>query len=153
VKYKVDDWSFVGGFYRDSATLDVPTNTLVTIQNIQTTSQIFDYSASIIYPDAPSASIGLAADEIVDRPVLGPCTVTLRFDASNNSNAAAFALVKYDTVNSAVSPGGVVVQPSGYTADLELQTSTNLTTWNTITNVSYPKAEGNRFFRMSLTLD
>lgn len=77
--------------------------------------------------------------------ILGPCT--LKF-YGYNTNYIGYYTVKIETVNTTPPPN--VVSPAGTTATLAVETSTNLTTWQTITNAAFPKSETHRFFRTKL---
>lgn len=81
-------------------------------------------------------------------PPMGPCTVRVETRGPTNAFVMLWRLVN---VNTTPIPGMAVV-PSGVAATMRLDTSTNLTSWQTITNASLGPVSGNRFFRLSLSL-
>jgi hypothetical protein len=140
------------GVYTAATNISIGTNVIVQLLNFQVTSVLTGGTIALQYPAVPAVTLNMGTDQYLNLPLLGPCTATVRINASTNTNAFASFLVQFDTVNAAVSPGGTMVQPSGFTATIGLQTSTDLTAWNIITNASFGKTNGNRFFRMSLTI-
>jgi hypothetical protein len=85
--------------------------------------------------------------------VLGPATVNFNYyNSSPYTDYNLALLLKFEAVNATPAISGFAVQPPSQTASISLQTSTNLTTWTTITNAVYPATNSARFFRMDMTL-
>jgi hypothetical protein len=124
----------------------VPTNTTARIVNYHS-SNIDTFLLAIAYPGSPDLGDNLAT--ALAKPVLGPAT--LKFTATGFPGCAAYVLVQFDPVNAATSDQAVTVQPGGTKAVVALQVSTNLNTWLTTSNAT-TTAQGNQFYRVSLTL-
>jgi hypothetical protein len=84
------------------------------------------------------------------QPVLGPASLSFE-TATAQANGHTLLLLEVRDVNTTPTPGGMV-QPSGMAATLRLETSTNLTTWETVAATNYPAPSAARFFRTSLLL-
>ena len=97
-----------------------------------------------VYPNQDDFQIGIEG-----HPILGPCTLRITATATDKVNAAAYVLLRYETVNVAPLPTGVV-QPPNQPVKVSLQSSMNLTTWETATNGNYGPTNGFRFFRVLL---
>jgi len=102
----------------------------------------------IIYPEATN-SFALwwinGTDTSTAKPIFGPCVLSVIASATN----AIFApTLKQTPVN--VAPVPSLVAPAGRAAALIVETSTNMQTWQTITNAPFPRSESHRFFRTRL---
>lgn len=141
--------NFVGN--SASTNLAIGTNILfriVSAWGLNVTSGTF----GVQFPGGPMMTSDFATVEttLEAEPVLGPCTVQLTFQGANNP--ASYVTAQYEVVNTTLPAQGVIVQPAGSGAVINLETSTNLTTWASATNGVYARTNLNRFFRMSLTL-
>lgn len=153
VSYKLGNFVNVSpGVYSATTNITVATNVLLTFPNVQGTANITGFSFAFQYPGLATITENPTDFTFYSTPILGPCTITCTVNASSAANTAALLLAKFDNVNGTATPGGNIVQPAGFTATVSLQTSTNLTTWTTITNASFGKTNANRFFRTSLTI-
>lgn len=152
VSYKLGTFVNVSpGVYQATTNITVATNTLLTFPNVQGTTNITGFAFAFQFPGLSTITEYPQDATFYSTPILGPCTITATVNASSAVGTAALLLARFDNVNGTSAPGGLV-QPAGFTASVKLETSTNLTTWTTITNTSYPKTNGNRFFRTSLTI-
>lgn len=152
VSYKLASFVNVSpGVYAATTNITVATNVLLTFPNVQGTTNITGFAFAFQYPGLGTITEYPQDYSFYSTPILGPCTITCTVYAPSASTSALL-LAKFDNVNGTATPGGNVVQPAGFTATISLQTSTNLTTWNTITNASFPKTNVNRFFRMGMTI-
>lgn len=139
------------GVYKASTNIVVGTNQLVRFVGIQTAGGVSAVDLVIQNPGLPPVSANWVTDDVLNTPMLGPCTVTATATANTSANTLALYLLQFAAVNASPLPGAVIV-PAGFTATVSLDTSTNLVDWQTMTNASFPKFSGNRFFRTSLTL-
>lgn len=128
-----------------SLNLTVPGNTLLRVLNQQSL-YVKGTGATIKYVNSPTMNFSLT-DKL---PALGPCTLSLY--ATGSVSSTITFMVQYETVNLSTYQSSFV-QPAGAAATITLQSSTNLTTWTTATNGSYPPSDNNRFFRMALTVN
>jgi hypothetical protein len=81
-------------------------------------------------------------------PLFGPCQVESRGSFSTGMVAITILLTPINTGDVAS-----LVAPAGHGAMVTLETSTNLVTWQTLTNASFPKSDQHRFFRTRLTVE
>lgn len=153
VSYKLGSFVNVSpGVYQATTNITVATNTLLTFPNVQGTTNITGFAFAFQFPGLSTITEYPQDATFYSTPVLGPCTINCTVNASSASGTAALLLARFDNVNGNAVPGGSLVQPAGFTATVSLQTSTNLTTWTTITNASYAKTNSNRFFKTSITI-
>ena len=100
----------------------------------------------VIYPEATNHFVvWWYQNGALPAPVLGPCSVLIQ---SSITNGIFSATIKQTPVNVAPSPS--LVQASGRAALLVVETSTNMQTWQPITNAPFPRSESHRFFRTRL---
>lgn len=153
VSYKLATFVNVApGVYSAATNITVATNVLLTFPNVQGSTNITGFAFAFQFPGLATITEYPVDASFYSTPILGPCTITCTANASSAVNTAALLLARFDSVNGTATPGGNLVQPAGFTATVSLQTSTNLTTWTTITNTSFPKTNANRFFKTSLTI-
>jgi len=148
---KLPAFALVGGTYNSITNVPVPTNTTARILSFLTTANVTGGTLTVTFAGSPAFPIDIATQEFLNIPILGPCTVGVSINAASAA-AAGIILVELQPVNTAVNPGGTMIQPTGFTTSLALQTSTNLTTWSTLTNTIWGKTNTARFFRMSQTI-
>tara|TARA_R110000868_G_scaffold365871_2_gene628780 strand:- start:602 stop:1129 length:528 start_codon:yes stop_codon:yes gene_type:complete len=151
--YKVTSFpQFSPGVFKGVTNVVVGTNTIAKFVGIQTAGGVNNVDIIINNPGLPAVAANWTTDDVLNTRMLGPCTVTVTATSSTSANTLALFLVQFETVNTSPTPGQMVIQPSGFDAVVTLEASTNLTTWQTITNASFPKMSGNRFFRTSITV-
>lgn len=94
-----------------------------------------------------------------DIPILGPATVYFNgtFSRTGNvsnglstNNGLVCLIGQFTQVNVTPALQGYAVQPNGKTATVQLQTSTDLTTWQTATNGTYPATNQAAFYRLKM---
>lgn len=136
--------------YAATTTVTVPTNTLAKIIAIQTAGGINSVLLSVQNPGLPPVPADWVTDDVLNTPFLGPCNIVITAKSTTQANTLCMFLVQFNAVNGASFPGESLIQPTGANGLVSLQTSTNLTDWQTITNAAFPKAGANRFFRTTL---
>jgi hypothetical protein len=129
----------------NGAVLEIPANTLATIINAQ-----FD---QIVSYKNPFGETNFMADDStrINYPAcyLGPSSLIFGQVSSFNG----FAVIKFETVNTTPSLQGYGVQPNGKAATVEMQTSSDLTTWTTATNGTYPATNSAAFYRLKMQIN
>ena len=145
--------SWNGTFYSAGTNIVAGTNQTIRLLNFLVQGNLNSASATVHYPGLGGFTLPIQDNSIFGVPILGPATNYIECSWSGNAvpNEAVF-LVQLDTVNTAASPGGTMIQPAGFASTLALQTSTNLTTWTTLTNTIWGKTNTSRFFRMSQSI-
>ncbi len=86
--------------------------------------------------------------------VVGPALIEFVAVVSTNNPPPIKTSVLLESmpVNGSAWAGASLVQPAGQGASLRVESSTNLTTWQTVTNATFPATNSNRFFRTTLTV-
>jgi hypothetical protein len=150
VNYYFTNFTYNGVDYSQTVTVNMPTNTVATMLNYQYNANISSGVVTVQYP-GQSVLTFPSSSQWINVPLLGPATVTVTAYSSSSSGNLAVVLVRFDVVNQSTSASAVTIQPGGTSAAVNLQVSTNLTTWTTTQN-STNTATGNKFYRVSLTL-
>lgn len=122
----------------------VGTNQLATLATVAPSSLSYGLLLRVTYPEGETVMGHKTAS-----PILGPCVVQSEIESIEPNPVVL--LWKLETVNT-TDAGNLAVQPAGLSATVRLQTSTNLATWQTMTNASFGPTNGNRFFRLSLSI-
>jgi hypothetical protein len=135
-------------YYSCTNTIEVGTNQILFPWTIDPN----DMPHYDIYAEYPQGTIKVRADSFVYDPPMGPCRVRVEiYTYTIQTNTPALCLWRLVNVNTTPIPGMAVV-PSGVVATLRLDTSTDLSSWQMITNANLPATNGNRFFRLSLSI-
>jgi len=123
----------------------VPTNTLLKIVSLSHPPSEND-GCDVNYTALPNKyhyALGFTGTGLPS--VLGPASITFY-------PGDRVVLAELDVVN--VQPStGFAVQPAASGATIALETSTNLTTWDTATNGNYDGTQAARFFRLNLQMN
>jgi len=155
----VTNFNFDGRYYsQTTSNLDVPAGTLFTVINTYESDGNFNGygGVSAEYPQTTNQiyiQIGSLNGYSGGEPkVLGPCTIHFTCDGNSSRGDIAVLIGKLETVNITPALTGYGVQPNGKTATVQLQTSTDLTTWTTATNGTYAATNSAAFYRMKLEI-
>ena len=133
-----------------STNVVVPTNTIAKILDFNYTGSLTSAVVTLTYAGVPSFTSVYPA--WLNTPVMGPVTLNLTVKSQTASGNALFLLAQFDVVNTTPELAGFAVQPNGKTASIKLETSTNLTTWITATNGTYPATNRAQFYRMNFNV-
>ena len=153
VNYKVTAFPNTSpGIYTGTTNVVIPTNVLAKIVTAYSTAAVTGLNVSIVHPGLPAVPADVAnGDPIIGSQILGPASVVVNFTSTTGSGQGAVMLVEFTSVNGSASPVGTVIQPANMAATVTLETSTNLATWQPITNAAFGKTNTARFFRTTLT--
>jgi hypothetical protein len=133
-----------------STNVIVPTNTIAKIVNFNYAGSLTSAVVTITYAGTPTfASVYPAW---LNTPIMGPVTLNVAVKSQTPTGNAFFALAEFDPVNTTPQLAGFAVQPNGKTASITLESSTNLTTWTTATNGTYPATNRAQFYRMNFNV-
>jgi hypothetical protein len=150
VNYKVTTFDTNG---IGSVTFNVPTNTLFKVKSWGPTAS--QPSLIAIYPESTNQvyyQLGLwgGYGSTLNPEILGPATVIYTGGWPYQTTGGILILMgEFDVVNTAPALTGFAVQPNGQGASIQLQTSTDLTTWCAATNGTYDASAAARFYRMA----
>ena len=133
-----------------STNVVVPTNTIAKIVDFNYTGSLTSAVGTLTYAGAPSFTSVYPA--WLNTPVMGPVMLNLTVKSQTASGNAFFLLAEFDAVNTTPELAGFAVQPNGKPASITLETSTNLTTWATATNGTYPATNRAQFYRMNFNV-
>jgi hypothetical protein len=62
-------------------------------------------------------------------------------------------LAEFDPVNTAPDLSGLAVQPAGHVANVQIESSTNLTVWQSAAPGTYPATNAAAFYRLKFDLN
>ncbi len=151
VNFKMPPIQVVNGNYESTTNFFVPTNTTARVLSILASPNVTHGVILVEFPATEPYPIELPDPQVLNVPILGPCTNTITLSFNSGGIGSATFLIQFDTVNT-TPVSGMAVVPAGVAATLRLDTSTNLTTWQTVTNASLIATNRNRFFRLSLSV-
>jgi hypothetical protein len=164
VRYTLKDWvleysqtnsSYIENIYTNTLSFTVPTNTIFKATILCETATPY---LEAQYPDANTrvyVGAAMADSRTGQTPVIGPATIYLTgnlYTYDGTSNGTLILLAEFDAVNTSPAIQGFAVQPANSSAQIGLETSTDLKSWQTTTNGIYGLTNYARFFRMNLTV-